>query len=140
VGDRTSPAARVLRFNAVGVIGWIVQAGVLWLLVASGMAPVPAVALAVLAAAAHNFAWHERFTWPGRPPAERLGRAGLFLLTTGVVSVVSNMALTVAAMRIAHLPIVAANLLAVLATALVNYTLSDRLVFRRKKEQPAAAA
>lgn len=137
-GD-VSTGVRVLRFNAVGVLGWGVQAMVLWLLVRGGMPALAAVPLAVLVAAAHNFAWHERFTWPGRPPGERLRRAGLFMLTNGAAPAAANTVLTSAILPVTGGHVVPANLLAVLVLAAGNYLVSDRLVFRRRKAPGAAA-
>ena len=140
MSDGLSIGRRVLRFNAVGVIGWGVQAAVLWLFVRAGMPVVPAVFLAVLAAAAHNFVWHERFTWPGRPRGERRHRAALFMLTNGAAPAAVNTCITAAILPFAGGHVVVANLLAVLVMAAVNYTVSDRLVFRRSRAPSGAGA
>jgi dolichol-phosphate mannosyltransferase len=126
-----APMARWIRFNLVGVLGFAVQSATLWLLVArGGLDPEPAVALAVLAALSHNFAWHERVTWPG-PSAGRLVRWLSFHASTGLVSVVGNLVATALVMRATRLPAVPANLVAVGVLSLVNFWVSDRLVFRR---------
>jgi putative flippase GtrA len=140
VSDGLSIGRRVLRFNAVGLIGWGVQAAVLWSFVQAGMPALPAVIIAVLAAAAHNFVWHERFTWPGRPRGERRQRAALFMLTNGIAPAAANTCITAAILPIAGGHVVLANLLAVLVMAAANYTISDRLVFRRRRAPSAAGA
>jgi putative flippase GtrA len=140
MSEGLSIGERVLRFNAVGVIGWGVQAAVLWWFLRAGMPAVPAVFLAVLAAAAHNFVWHERFTWPERPRGERRRRAALFMLTNGIAPAAANTCITAAIVPIAGGQVVLVSLLAVLVIAAVNYTVSDRLVFRRRREPSAAGA
>ena len=60
-------AQRWWRFNAVGVLGFVVQLGVLGLCAhALHWDYLLATALAVEAALLHNFFWHERYTWADR--------------------------------------------------------------------------
>lgn len=126
------PANRWLRFNLVGLLGFIVQATTIWLLVTwAGLSTDAAVAIAVVTAVSHNFLWHERITWPGLPRRGRLARWLSFHAGTGLVSLAGNLALTAVVMRTTTLPAVAANVVAVAILSLVNYWLSDRLVFRR---------
>ena len=120
-----------LRFNFVGILGFVVQALVLWGLVALVAVPAPiAIVLAVLAAVSHNFAWHERFTWPGSTRDGRLRRWLGFNATTGMVSVVANLALTGLIARATGLPIVMANCGAVAVLSLLTFIVSDRLIFK----------
>jgi hypothetical protein len=65
--DRRCSAARWMKFNAVGGIGIGVQWAVL-LYLKSGfhLSYLVATALAVEAAVARNYFWHERFTWGDR--------------------------------------------------------------------------
>jgi dolichol-phosphate mannosyltransferase len=122
-----------LRFNLVGVLGFVVQAAVLWALVTLLRIPAAlAVAAAVLAAVSHNFAWHERFTWPGTPRAGRLKRWVGFNATTGALSIAANVALTGAIARATGLPVVAANLVAVVLLSVATFVVSDRVVFRAR--------
>src|SRR5205085_9977389 len=59
--------ARFARFNAVGAMGVAVQLGTLALLTrVLGWDYLVATAIAVEAAVAHNFLWHERYTWADR--------------------------------------------------------------------------
>lgn len=120
-----------IRFNLVGVMGFLVQTTVLSVLVrVAGLRTSVAVIVAVLAAVSHNFFWHERFTWPGLPRGSRLKRWVSFHLWTGIVSIVSNVAMTTAVMSLTGLPAVAANVIAVAIVSIANFWLNHRLVFR----------
>jgi len=70
---RTLTLVRWCKFNLVGAAGIFVQFGVLFLL-KSGLHfnYLAATVLAVEAAVAHNFFWHERFTWADRTNWERV--------------------------------------------------------------------
>lgn len=121
-----------LRFNLVGAMGFAVQTAVLWALVRwAGLPTSVAVAIAVLAAVSHNFLWHEHFTWPNRPRERRWRRWVSFHASTGLMSVVSNIGLTVALMAVTGLPAVASNAVAVALISLANFWINDRLVFRQ---------
>jgi putative flippase GtrA len=121
---------RWLKFNAVGAMGVVVQLIALAALV-SGLHvnTLIATALAVEAAILHNFVWHERYTWRDRPSGSRMGRLLRFNLTTGALSIVSNVVLMGVLVSRLHLPYLPANLLAIAATSLVNYLVADRFVF-----------
>ena len=123
-----------LRFNAVGLVGVGVQLAILALL-KSGMgwsvrlATVVAVELTVL----HNFVWHERWTWAHRKlELRRLPRRLLhFNVSNGLISIVGNLVLMeLLAVRL-HLNYMLANLSAIIACSLLNYFVSDKLVFKR---------
>ena len=122
---------RFLRFNGVGIIGFVLQLLVLSLLVRGGMHYLVATVLAVEAAVLHNFLWHERWTWRDRPVSgrARLARLGRFHLLNGLVSIVGNLVLMRLLVGEAGMPPLAANLISVLACAIVNYFASDRIVF-----------
>ncbi|HET7695794.1 MAG TPA: GtrA family protein [Vicinamibacterales bacterium] len=122
---------RFAKFNSVGVAGFVVQIAVLAALLHAGVHYLAATVLAVESAILHNFFWHERWTWRDRPAAGRgrLDRLWRFHALNGLVSLAGNlllMRLFVGTLGMAPIP---ANLAAVLACALVNYTASDRLVF-----------
>ena len=123
--------ARWARFNLVGLMGFLVQTAVLTMLVRwAGVPTTVAVALAVLAAVSHNFFWHERVTWPDLPREGRVRRWLSFHLSTGVISVLSNVGVTTAIVTATGLPVVASNAVAVAVLSLANFWISDRLVFR----------
>ena len=123
---------RFLRFNGVGVLGFVLQLGVLALLLRAGVHYLPATALAVELAVLHNFAWHERWTWRDRPAdaGTRAGRLWRFHASNGLISLAGNLVLMRLLVGLLAMPAVPANLLAVLLCSLINFTASDRLVFR----------
>jgi len=124
---------RWLKFNIVGGIGIGVQIAALaifrpWLrfdyLLATG--------LAVEVAVIHNFLWHERYTWADRPaarPIQSLIRLAKFNASNGAVSIVGNLVLMRLLVGELKFNYVASNLLAIVVCSLVNFLLSDRLVF-----------
>jgi len=122
---------RFLRFNGVGVIGFVLQLLVLSLLVRGGMHYLAATALAVEAAVLHNFLWHERWTWRDRHAGvrSRLQRLGRFHLLNGSVSLAGNLVLMRLLVGELGVPHLAANVCAVVACSLINFYGSDRLVF-----------
>jgi putative flippase GtrA len=128
---------RWFKFNLVSVLGIGVQLAVLWLLVSRlRMGYLPATALAVEAAVLHNFVWHERYTWRGRPvpgARERLARLLRFHLGNGLVSLVGNVALMRLLVGVLHLPYLVANLVAIAACGLLNFALSEWFVFRESR-------
>jgi putative flippase GtrA len=132
---------RFWRFNAVGVLGFAVQLAVLALLVRLGVHYLAATALAVEAAVLHNFLWHERWTWGDRPVRgrERLGRLWRFHAVNGAVSLVGNVVLMRLLAGALGVPVVPANLAAVLGCAAVNYLAGDRAVFRPAVMPPQSA-
>ena len=122
---------RFVKFNSVGVAGFLLQIAVLAALLYGGVHYLAATALAVESAVLHNFFWHERWTWRDRPAAGRgrLHRLGRFHALNGLVSLIGNVALMGLFVGTVGLPPIPANLLAVLVCGLVNYFASDRLVF-----------
>ena len=122
--------ARWLRFNLVGIVGFAIQMIALALL--TSRLPLPmAVALAVAIAAMHNFVWHERVTWPGRPAALRGQRLMAFLGTNGLISIVANVAVT-AGVSALGVPVLAANALAVTVASTANFLVGDHVVFHQR--------
>lgn len=125
---------RFARFNVVGAIGIVVQLGVLELLRRGGVDYLVATLLAVEAAIVHNFIWHERYTWRDRAGAlqsEWLLRLVRFHLTNGAVSLVGNALAMRWLVGEVHLSVIPANLIAIAACCVLNFLLSDRLVFTR---------
>lgn len=142
---------RAARFVGVGVAGFVVQALTLTALAAAGTPDPVATALAVEAAILHNFLWHERWTWgdrrggltrppkpEGRTRKARHGRLTRFLRfngATALISIAGNVALMWLLVGSLHLPLLRANLLAVLALGILNFLSADRLVFATKLTQ-----
>jgi putative flippase GtrA len=131
---------RFIRFNAVGVLGFALQLAVLWGLVRGGVHYLAATAIAVEAAVLHNYLWHERWTWRERDVHgwARLRRLGGFHLLNGIVSLLGNLALMRLLVGVWQMPPLPANLVAVITCSLINFALSDRLVFtvRRSSRLP----
>jgi putative flippase GtrA len=122
---------RFVKFNSIGVVGFLLQTVVLAGLLHAGVHYLAATALAVECAILHNFFWHARWTWRDRPAAGRgrLGRLFRFHALNGLVSLVGNLLLMRLFVGSFGLPAIPANLLAVIGCALVNYVASDRIVF-----------
>ena len=122
---------RWIKFNTVGVGGAAVQLCALWLLQRfTSISYVFAIILAVEIAILHNFVWHEAWTWRGKPVADRGRRLVRFHLANGVMSIASNVVLTYFYKEIAGLPLLAANLAAIITAALLNFWVAQAWVFR----------
>jgi putative flippase GtrA len=135
------PITRWVRFNLVGVAGFIVQLLTLaavtrWL----GVDPVVAISVAVAVAVSHNFLWHERVTWPGQSRDGRLRRWLAFNLANGLISVATNVALTTLLVAVTEAPLLAANAVAVVLASALNFAVSDRCVFGGARRSPLATA
>jgi putative flippase GtrA len=136
-----APPSRYLRFNAVGVAGFVVQLAVVAALTAGAGAPaVAATAAAVEAALLHNFFWHERWTWRDRPArgGARIARLARFHLANGAVSMAGNV-LIVWLLTRTGADAVWANAAAVVVCSAINFAAGERLVFRTKAPHAAAA-
>jgi putative flippase GtrA len=123
---------RIAPFVVVGIAGFTLQLGAVALLSHAGLAPMAATALGVELAILHNFLWHERWTWRDRPAAawtERVVRLVRFNASTGLTSIAGNVGLTLLLVAWWRLPLLVANVLAVVALSALNFSLSDRWVF-----------
>ena len=123
---------RGLRWGLVGALGLLVQLAALAALAGAGLTPALATSLAVALAIVHNYAWHERWTWgdrPARAPAERLRRIGLFGVLTSLASLVGTVAITTMLVERLHVPLLPANVMAVVAVSVVNFLSAHYLVF-----------
>lgn len=122
---------RWIRFNLVGAMGFLLQTLALWLLVrGAGLTAGVAITIAVLAAVSHNFVWHERFTWPNLPREQRFERWLAFHVSTGLVSLLANLGITMIVMTATGLSVVPSNIIAVAFASFANFWINDRLVFR----------
>ena len=123
-----------IRFNVVGVLGFALQTGALFVLTHSPhpLGYLAATAAAVELAVLNNFVWHQRWTWSDRPsatPGETLRRLVKFNITNGAVSIIGN--LIFMGLLVGHLglPIAIAYLTSVTACAVCNFFLADRIAF-----------
>jgi len=123
-----------IKFNLVGVLGFGLQAGALFVLthIAHPLGYLAATATAVELAVLNNFIWHQRWTWSDRPSAtlgETLRRLAKFNMTTGLVSIAGNLLLMDLLVGHFGLPIAGANLASVAACSMVSFILADRIAF-----------
>lgn len=122
---------RWIRFNVVGAAGMALQLAALALFnrIMHGhylLASAAAVELTLL----HNFSWHLRYTWRDRSPSSRvLPRLIRFHLSNGLVSMLGNLVLMRIFVQQEHLPLLAANGMAILCCSIVNFCLSNSWVF-----------
>jgi len=125
-----------LKFNAVGIIGVVVQLLVLAILkTALGMNYLIATVLAVEAAILHNFVWHERWTWIERTKTVRgrFKRLLRFNTANGLISLLGNVGMMWLLVSKFQLHYLLSNLLAVIVCSLINFLVSDRLVFNSQR-------
>jgi putative flippase GtrA len=124
---------RWIKFSAVGGAGVIVQLAMLALLRSGfGWHYLVATAVAVETAVIHNFVWHARWTWADRPATLRdsLIRLLRFNLSTGLVSVTANLLVMSVLVGLYGLPYLPSNVVAIIATGLVNFLVSEFFIFR----------
>ncbi len=132
---------RWCKFNLVGGIGIGVQFAALFLLkTVLHFDYLFATAIAVEAAVVHNFVWHEQFTWADRvdgswrPSWHRFAR---FNLTTGLVSILGNLALMKVMVGLGNMNYLVANGVAIGLCSVANFLVSDSWVF---ESEPAGGA
>jgi len=123
-----------IKFNIVGVVGFALQSGALFVLTHTTLhvTYLVATALAVELAVLHNFVWHQRWTWKDRPAAnmlESVCRLAKFNVTNGLVSLVGNVAFMAILVGRLGLPIAGANLISVGVCSICNFVLADRIAF-----------
>ena len=121
---------RWVKFSAVGATGIIVQAATLALLLrVAGLHYLAATALAVEASVLHNFVWHRKWTWADRRQTEAAQMLLRFNLTTGAMSIIGNLFFMWLLVGGAGLNAYVANMATIALCSLINFILSDRLVF-----------
>jgi dolichol-phosphate mannosyltransferase len=123
-----------IRFNVVGVFGFALQSGALFVLTHSAhpIGYLAATAAAVELAILNNFVWHQRWTWRDRPSAttgKTLRRLAKFNVTNGAVSIAGNLVLMSILVGRLGLPTVGANVASVVACSICNFFLADRIAF-----------
>ena len=118
-----------LKFNLVGAVGVVVQLSSLalfnrWFRGHYLLATIAALELTLL----HNFAWHLRFTWRNTQ-GSTLTRLLRFHLSNGLLSLVGNLVLMRLLVSQAHLPVLAANAIAIVCCSLLNFFISHYWIF-----------
>jgi len=121
---------RWLTFHFVGALGMAVQLAILALL--DRLAPrhflwtsAAAVELTLL----HNFLWHTRLTWGDRLGEPRKRQLLRFHLSNGLISLAGNFALMRLLVQEGHLPVLIANVVAILCCGMANFWLGNRWAF-----------
>ena len=136
-GKNRSQRQRWGIFNLVGILGFAVQVGMLFVLKHLFRLNLPvATTIAVEIAVLHNFVWHEHVTWPDVVSPMRHGvltRLVRFHLANGLISIAGNIAITWFFVAKMKLPYLVANAISVLVCSLLNFSASDRLVFRTQR-------
>ena len=138
-----STLLRWWKFNLVGALGMAVQLAALALFERrAGSHYLVATAAAIELTLLHNFVWHLHVTWRDRRDhAPLLHQLLRFHLANGLVSMAGNLLLMRILVREAHLPLLAANAIAILGCSVVNFWLSDRWAFAPElRPQPASRA
>ncbi|MEU6859739.1 GtrA family protein [Glycomyces sp. NPDC046736] len=135
---RLPPLSRLVRFAAVGLVCFAIQAALLVALHGAGTPQTLANAVGFLASAQVNFLLSTYFTWRDRrlPRLRRKALAARWVAfqTTVAVSLACNTAVFALVSQFA--PPVAAAAVGVGAGALLTYLASDHLIFRRRAADP----
>jgi dolichol-phosphate mannosyltransferase len=123
-----------IKFNLVGVVGFGLQTGVLFILTHATpqVSYLAATATAVELAVLNNFVWHQRWTWRDRPSLtikQTLRRLVKFNLTSGLFSIIGNLIFMGILVGRLGLPIGPANIASVAACSVVSFVLADRIAF-----------
>ena len=138
--EMTTSLHRWLIFNSVGALGFLVQLATLALLMSLFRWNIaPATATAVEAAVINNFILHQQWTWSDR--GVHGWKSGLlaflrFNLSNGLLSIAGNLVFTVLFLDTLPVNFVAANVLAIAVCSILNYIVSDRIVFRSASPEP----
>jgi len=127
-----------IRFNVVGMLGFALQSGALFVLThgAHSFGYLLATAAAVELAVLNNFFWHQRWTWRDRPSAttgETLRRLAKFNITNGAVSITGNLIFMSILVGRLGMPIAGSNVASVAACSICNFFLADRVAFHVEK-------
>jgi putative flippase GtrA len=126
-----SPFVRWWKFNLVGAIGMLLQLATLALL--DHWAPghyLYSSAAAVELTLLHNFVWHRHCTWRDlREDSPLPAQLLRFHLSNGLVSLAGNYILMRILVHGVHLPLLAANAIAILCCSIVNFCLANNWVF-----------
>ncbi len=126
------------RFSVIGLLGAGVQLVAFSLLVKIFELSA-ATALAVELAVLHNFAWHERFTWPDRVSvnlARTMARLCRFHAANGLVSILGNTALAYCFVEWLGFRALPAEIAGIALCAPLNFWCADRWVYAPAEPQP----
>lgn len=132
-----NPLTRWAKFNAVGIVGAAVQLIALALFERCLRGhTLFCTAFALELTLLHNFIGHSVFTWRDRHPKPCwLQRLARFHASNGAISLAGNLLLVRLLTTQAHLPLILADAIAIVACSSVNFLLGDNWVFRREQPQ-----
>lgn len=130
-----SPAVSIVarwgKFNLVGAVGAAVQLAALAFF--NRLAPghyLAATAAALEITLLHNFLWHLNYTWRDRRSRPALlAQLMRFHVSNGLLSFAGNLALMHVLVGQAHLPLLAANGIAILACSIANFFVGHNWAF-----------
>ena len=121
------------KFNLVGAMGMATQLALLaFFHRVTGGHYLFATAAAVELTLLHNFVWHRHSTWRDRRDDPLLPQLWRFHLSNGAVSMAGNLGLMPLLFRAGHLPLLLANLVAILCCSIVNFCLGHCWAFAVK--------
>src|SRR6267143_5958098 len=128
------PMHHWIKFNLVGLLGFALQTGVLFVFtqVTPQVSYLAATATAVELAVLNNFVWHQRWTWKDRRSttrSETLRRLAKFNVTSGLVSIAGNLILMSILVGRLGLPVTGANVVSVVTCSICSFVLADRIAF-----------
>ena len=90
-----------------------------------------ATVVAVEVTLAHNFTWHERWTWGTKGQAHWGARAWKYQLGTGTVAMLANLFAAKFLVGRMGFPTLVATPLAIVGSGMVNFLIGQFLVFKR---------
>jgi len=126
---------RWAKFNAVGILGMAVQLGLLAILNHAWPGHyLITTAVALELTLLHNITWHRRYTWRDRRHQTTWPQQALrFHISNGLTSLVGNLLLMRLLVHTAHVPVVAANAIAIIVCSTANFYLSNHWAFFQPK-------
>jgi putative flippase GtrA len=130
---------KALSFALVGVVNTLIDLGIFfvaysWL----GLALVPSNLLAWIVAVSASYVMNSFITFAAESGRQLRWRSYGTFVASGVAGVIANTAVLVIASF--WIPVLAAKLLAILASFAVNFSLSHFVVFRAHRPRPEASA
>jgi putative flippase GtrA len=126
---------KAVSFALVGVVNTLIDLGI-FLIAYSGLALplVPANVLAWIVAVSCSYVMNSYITFAAESGRELRWRSYGTFVASGIAGVITNTAVLVVASF--WMPVLAAKLLAILASFVVNFSLSHFVVFRTRAPQP----
>jgi putative flippase GtrA len=133
--DDRAVSLKALSFALVGVVNTLIDLGIFliaysWL----GFALIPANVLAWIVAVSASYVMNSFITFAAESGRQLRWRSYGTFVASGIVGVIANTTVLVVASF--WIPVLAAKLLAILASFVVNFSLSHFVVFRAHTPQP----